>query len=63
VINGLNNGYLNDGFLAPSDYRVAGTISALNDVFTAAFPINTIDTQKGLGGILYGRYQGTHTLI
>jgi glucoamylase len=58
VINGINDGYLNDGFLAPTDYRVSGTISTLNDVFNSMFPVNTFDTQKGYGGVLYGRYQG-----
>jgi hypothetical protein len=63
VINGLNNGYLNDGFLAPTDYRVSGTISTLNDVFNTMFAINTFDTQAGLGGILYGRYQGMYVYL
>ena len=63
VINGLNNGYLDDGFLAPSDYRVAQTISTLNDVFNSMFPINTIDTRNGLGGILYGRYEGVCVFV
>ena len=52
------DGYLNDGFLAPTDYRVSGTISTLNDVFNSMFPINGQDTANGYGGILYGRYAG-----
>ena len=52
------DGYLNDGFLAPTDYRVSGTISTLNDVFNSMFPINGKDTRDGYGGILYGRYEG-----
>jgi glucoamylase len=60
TICGFNDGYLNDDFLPPTDYRVSGTISTLNDVFNQMFPINYYDTRDGLGGILYGRYEGDH---
>lgn len=58
VICALNTGYANDGFYGPTDSKVAGTISAYNDLFSNAYPINGKDTQNGVPGILYGRYDG-----
>mmetsp|Transcript_33419 Transcript_33419/g.93798 ORF Transcript_33419/g.93798 Transcript_33419/m.93798 type:complete len:571 (+) Transcript_33419:58-1770(+) len=58
VIIAFNDGYLNDGFFAPNSEEVSGTIATLNDVFYSTFPINAIDDQIGLPGILYGRYPG-----
>mmetsp|Transcript_43627 Transcript_43627/g.61314 ORF Transcript_43627/g.61314 Transcript_43627/m.61314 type:complete len:548 (+) Transcript_43627:16-1659(+) len=58
VINAFNNGYLDDGFFAPTDESVSGTINVLNDLFNGMFPLNGYDTEKGLPGIFYGRYEG-----
>ena len=58
VILGLNNGYSNDNFLAPTDPMVTSTINTLNFLFYFAFPINQADSTNGIPGILYGRYQG-----
>ena len=58
VITALNIGYMGDDIFAPNSAEVAGTIETLNDVFNAMFPINAYDTRAGLGGVLYGRYEG-----
>lgn len=58
VILGFNNGYSDDGFLSPTDPRVTATINTLNTLFYFSFPINTADSEAGVPGILYGRYEG-----
>eukprot|EP00052_Salpingoeca_macrocollata_P003348 m.35368 g.35368 ORF g.35368 m.35368 type:complete len:459 (+) comp13237_c0_seq2:1233-2609(+) len=60
VICALNNGYAGDGVFGPTDSRVAATISAYNDLFFNAYPINAADNNRGVPGILYGRYEGDH---
>jgi len=42
----------------PSSSEAAATIAVLNTAFCAEFPINEVDTQAGIPGILYGRYPG-----
>eukprot|EP01095_Lingulamoeba_sp_RSL-Kostka_P007054 TRINITY_DN2226_c0_g1_i1.p1 TRINITY_DN2226_c0_g1~~TRINITY_DN2226_c0_g1_i1.p1 ORF type:complete len:530 (-),score=189.50 TRINITY_DN2226_c0_g1_i1:146-1714(-) len=58
VICAFNDGYSKDGLFGPTDYRVANTIDTLNNLFYNTFPINKQDTNKGVPGVLYGRYQG-----
>ena len=58
VICAFNDGYTRDGLYSATDYRVSGTINTLNNLFNNAFPINNIDTNNGVPGVLYGRYQG-----
>jgi glucoamylase len=58
TICAFNDGYLGDGVFAPSSKEVAGTISALNQLFCSTFAVNGADTKAGIPGILYGRYAG-----
>lgn len=59
VIVGFNDGYYpRDGLYSPTSKEVAGTIKTLVGSFCAVFPINQQDTQKGVAGVLLGRYPG-----
>eukprot|EP00759_Apiculatamorpha_spiralis_P025738 PhF_6_TR29100/c0_g1_i1/m.42442/K01178/SGA1; glucoamylase len=55
---GVNRLYCDDGFFAPGGVEAAGTVQTFNTLFQNMFPINTVDTQKGIPGILHGRYEG-----
>lgn len=58
VIMAFNEGYSNDGYFAPTDPEVTATINTFNTYFYFAYPINIADSEAGVPGILYGRYQG-----
>lgn len=58
VIMAFNEGYSNDGYFAPTDPEVTATINTFNNYFYFAYPINIDDSENGIPGILYGRYQG-----
>ena len=59
VILGLNKGYdSRDDFFAPSSQRVASTVAAFSSTFCSQFPVNGVDSGKGIPGVLFGRYQG-----
>jgi len=58
VMCALNDGYLGDGLFKASSMEVAGTITKLNSLFCTSFKVNQADTQAGIPGILYGRYEG-----
>lgn len=49
----IHGGY--DG-VEPTSTAVANTVRELSDQFCEQYPINTKDTEKGIPGILYGRY-------
>lgn len=58
VISAFTDGYTDDEIFKPTDVQVANTIETLNNLFCHSYTINQIDIQKGIPGILYGRYQG-----
>jgi glucoamylase len=58
VIEAFNKGYLNDGVFGPLSVEVAKTVQTLNTLFCTSYKINQNDTQAGVPGILYGRYEG-----
>jgi len=58
VIEAFNVGYLDDELFAPLSKEVLGTVVTLNDLFCNSFPVNKLDEQANVPGILYGRYEG-----
>ena len=61
VICALNDAYMGSSVeanFAPTSSWVAATVNVLSATFTDMFKINTIDTQNGIPGVLYGRYAG-----
>jgi glucoamylase len=59
VVCGLNSGFWSgDNLFAPTSIEVANTIKTLNSLFCSSYAINTADSQNGVPGVLYGRYQG-----
>jgi glucoamylase len=59
VIVGFNDGFDEyDRLFAPSSVEVAKTVASYNTLFCNEYAINTADTQKGISGVLYGRYKG-----
>jgi glucoamylase len=59
VIVGFNDGFDNiDSMFSPTSYEVALTISQYNNLFCNEYQINIDDTNAGIPGVLYGRYQG-----
>jgi len=57
VIEAFNDGYSGTLF-SPLSTEVAGTIKTYNQLFCSTYPINIKDSQNGVPGILYGRYEG-----
>jgi glucoamylase len=57
VIIAFNEGSLNDDFFPCSGQYAAATIVEFSKLFQDAYQINQIDTQAGVPGILYGRYE------
>lgn len=43
--------------LMPSSLEVARTVQAYNQIFCSLYPVNGADTNKGVPGVLYGRYK------
>jgi len=59
VIVGFNDAYhAADGMFAPAGLEAAKTVNSYNNMFCSEYAINTQDSQDGLPGVLYGRYQG-----
>lgn len=59
VIVGLNDGFdESDRMFAPTSLEAAKTVSSYNTMFCNEYSINTADSNNGLPGVLYGRYQG-----
>ena len=59
VIVGLNAGWDQwDNMFNPTSFQVASTVKYYNDLFCSEYPINWADTNAGIPGIMYGRYQG-----
>ena len=58
VIIALNDGYNDDGYMAPTNAKVAATVSKFNKGFCSYYTVNQNDNTNGIPGILYGRYQG-----
>ncbi|KRW99572.1 Six-hairpin glycosidase-like protein [Pseudocohnilembus persalinus] len=56
VIHALSE--LNEGVFDLTGKEVAKTIDQLNNLFCTTFPINQIDDDNKIPGILYGRYKG-----
>jgi GH15 family glucan-1,4-alpha-glucosidase len=56
VIEAFNDFYDNDGFFSPLDHQVLNTIIAYSAAFCNEYPLNAIDNELGLPGILIGRY-------
>jgi glucoamylase len=46
------------GMFAPTDPKVLKTIDFFNDQFCHTYTINKLDNDKGIPGVLYGRYEG-----
>lgn len=57
VICAFNLGYAEDGFLKPTDQRIAKTVSTLNNYFCNNYNINMQDSNNRIPGVLYGRYE------
>lgn len=60
VIIAFNEAYNNDEVFKPSSIYVASTIIEYNKLFQGEYAINQIDSQRGVPGILYGRYEADH---
>lgn len=58
VIEALNHGYLEDGFLSASSNEAAQTVAVLTELFCGEYDINQADADAGVPGVLYGRYEG-----
>ncbi len=59
VIVGFNDGWDQwDNMFNPTSFQVASTVKYYNDMFCSEYPINWADTNAGIPGIMYGRYQG-----
>jgi len=51
---------LGEYIYGPTSAEAAKTIGVLNNAFCEEYPINNADSEKGVPGILYGRYPGDH---
>jgi glucoamylase len=59
VLCALNNGYNEqDGVFGPTDPKVAKTIFTIVSVFNNNYAVNGVDFQRGVPGVLIGRYPG-----
>lgn len=58
VIEAINVGHLSDGYLPLLSKYVLGTVITLNDLFCEEYDVNRADSEKGVPGVLYGRYSG-----
>ena len=59
VFIGFNNGFdVSDHDYAPTSFEVASTVNTYVNAFCAEYPVNTGDTEKGIPGVLIGRYPG-----
>jgi hypothetical protein len=44
-----------DKMMSPTSFEVAQTVSSYNTMFCNEYSINSVDTNKGIPGVLYGR--------
>jgi glucoamylase len=58
VIEAFNVGYMDDGVFAPLSKEVVATLAGLSKLFCRTFAVNADAANKGVPGVLFGRYEG-----
>jgi glucoamylase len=58
VIEAFNVGYMDDGVFGPLNKEVAATLSGLAGLFCRNYDVNVQAANKGVRGVLFGRYEG-----
>ena len=56
VVLGALEGDMGDGYFGANDQRVLSSAAKLRTAFNGVYAINDLDSQRGLGGFLIGRY-------
>lgn len=59
ILSFIHSGWMDivqDDTVSPTSAEVARTVQSFNEEYCFKFPVNLDDTQKGVPGVLYGRY-------